>query len=84
MSKEKDKKKKKKEDKLKLPKKKDVEKQIKRVSKKYSTESYLYELMEELSSVIIYISRENCNTYHSNRARTFSLASCISSHAFSA
>jgi len=50
--KEKDKKKKKKEDKLKLPKKKDVEKQIKRVSKKYSTESYLYELMEELSELI--------------------------------
>ena len=49
MSKEKDKKKK---EKLKLPKKKNVEKQIRRVSKKYSTESYLYELMEECSELI--------------------------------
>lgn len=52
MSKEKDNKKKKKEIKMKLPKKKNVEKQIKKVSKKYSTESYLYELMEECSELI--------------------------------
>lgn len=51
--KEKDKKKTKKEaPKLKLPKKKNVEKQIKKISKKYSTESYLYELMEECSELI--------------------------------
>ncbi len=50
MSKDKDKKKK--EIKMKLPKKKNVEKQIKKVSKKYSTESYLYELMEECSELI--------------------------------
>jgi NTP pyrophosphatase (non-canonical NTP hydrolase) len=40
------------EKKVKLPKKKNVEKQIKKVSKKYSTESYLYELMEECSELI--------------------------------
>jgi NTP pyrophosphatase (non-canonical NTP hydrolase) len=51
MSKEKDNKKKKKEVKMKLPKKKNVEKQIKKVSKKYSTESYLFELMEECSEL---------------------------------
>jgi NTP pyrophosphatase (non-canonical NTP hydrolase) len=51
---EKDKKKKTKKEasKLKLPKKKNVEKQIKKISKKYSTESYLYELMEECSELI--------------------------------
>jgi NTP pyrophosphatase (non-canonical NTP hydrolase) len=46
------KKKDKEKEKLKLPKKKNVEKQIKKVSKKYSTESYLYELMEECSELI--------------------------------
>ncbi len=41
-----------KDKKSKLHKKMNVEKQIKTVSKKYSTESYLYELMEECSELI--------------------------------
>lgn len=52
MGKEKKDDKKKKEVKMKLPKKKNVEKQIKKVSKKYSTESYLYELMEECAELV--------------------------------